>query len=96
MNLAQRDVNVGEVVIAERLLDRCPAAQRGWEWDHCFSPDGQQILTGTEGEHPGIARDPGGLKLWDVATGRKIRTLLSHAEYAGVWELEFNQDGTRA
>ena len=61
-----------------------------------FSPDGKQILTGTEGEHPGIAREPGGLKLWDVATGWEIRTLLSRAEYAGVWELEFNQDGTRA
>ena len=44
VNLAQRDVNVGEVVIAERLLDRCPAAQRGWEWDYCKSTCHDELL----------------------------------------------------
>ena len=47
-----------------------------------FSPSGTQALSGS--------RD-GMLKLWDVETGREIRTFSGHSH--NVWSVEFSPDG---
>jgi WD40 repeat protein/tRNA A-37 threonylcarbamoyl transferase component Bud32 len=35
VNLAYREAAANNVALAERLLDACPAAMRGWEWAYC-------------------------------------------------------------
>jgi len=47
-----------------------------------FSPDGKQILSSS---------DDGTVKLWDIASGREIRTFLGHTE--GVNSVAFSSDG---
>jgi WD40 repeat protein len=49
-----------------------------------FSPDGTRVITGSEDATA---------KLWDVATGRLIRTLDGHADH--VTAVAFSGDGTR-
>ena len=49
-----------------------------------FSPDGTQILTGSW---------DGDVKLWNVATRERIRTLSGHA--SGVNSVAFSPDGTK-
>jgi WD40 repeat protein len=47
-----------------------------------FSPDGKQIITGSNDRT---------IKLWDVATGREIRTFFGHTD--GVESVVFSPDG---
>ena len=49
-----------------------------------FSSDGARLLS---------AGDEGTLKLWDVASGRLIRTFVGHANY--VYSVVFSSDGSR-
>jgi WD40 repeat protein len=57
-----------------------------------FSPDGRLLASGSCGQ-----RDSGGnciqgeIKLWDVASGREVRTLSGHTDY--VWSVAFSPDG---
>jgi WD40 repeat protein len=46
-----------------------------------FSPDGRQIVSGSEFA----------LRIWDVATGREIRTLSGHSDL--VHSVTFSPDG---
>ncbi len=56
-----------------------------------FSPDGQILAsTGYGGSKLGLTAGPQ-IKLWDVASGEEIRTILAHS--FGVLSLAFNPDG---
>jgi WD40 repeat protein len=64
-----------------------------------FSPDGTVLATGSvgslrlamDGESTSISEEPGGLRLWDVATGHERGAL----EYAGgVRAVQFSPDGS--
>ena len=50
-----------------------------------FSPDGRSALSGSSDRT---------LKLWDVATGKEIRTFTGHADM--VWSVAFSPDGRTA
>src|SRR5262245_8356490 len=50
-----------------------------------FSNDGKFVISGS---------DDYTLKLWDVASGRLIRTMAGHS--SRVWSVAFSQDGQRA
>ncbi len=52
LNLAYRECLANNVVLAERLLDECPPARRGWEWGYTRRLCHSESMT----LHPG--RDP--------------------------------------
>ncbi len=53
-----------------------------------FSPDGRTLATGIRGENPA---PPGELKLWDVATGELLATMMGHS--SGILSVAFSSDG---
>jgi eukaryotic-like serine/threonine-protein kinase len=90
----------------EGLLHECPPHLRHWEWGYlnrwyrgtpfvdleyyttpqwawsvAFSPDGKCVAA---------ALDQAGVKLWDVTTGRIVRTCYSAS---GAWSVGFSPDG---
>jgi eukaryotic-like serine/threonine-protein kinase len=93
--LAHRELSVNNLKGALRYLDECPENLRGWEWHYlmrlcrveplviqdtaavnslAFSPDGQSLAS---------AGGDGAIKVWNVQTGRLIRTLeQAHRGYA--------------
>ncbi len=84
VNLAQRDVNVEEVVIAERLLDRCPAAQGSWEWDYCkitCHDELRQVKGFEDASTSGVVFGPDGR--WFVGA-HKTGVLLSDSTNGGI------------
>jgi WD40 repeat protein len=95
-----RDGNSAE---AERLLDDCPEEQRRWEWHYlkrqchaelltlehtdwvwrvAFSPDGKRLASAGKDKS---------VKVWDVTTGKLIRTMPGHT--GEVWSVVFSPDG---
>jgi WD40 repeat protein len=48
-----------------------------------FSPDGRLLASGSTGQQM--------IKLWDVASGREVRTLKGHTDW--VWSVAFSPDG---
>jgi WD40 repeat protein/serine/threonine protein kinase len=103
--LVERERSTGNVRRAEQLLEQCPVALRGWEWDYlrrqrygnprpldqgshlyglAVSPDGRRLAGGGS---------DGQVKLWDVATGKELRTLRGHTDQ--VRGLAFSPDGSR-
>jgi len=78
-----------------RVQAQTPAVPRGVEivpitphgdavWSMVFSPDGRRLLTGG---------DDGDAKLWDVASGRLIRTF--ETDMNQILSVAFSTDGTR-
>ncbi len=51
-----------------------------------FSPDGRTLATGT-----GALKVTGALKLWDVATGERLATMMGHS--SGILAVAFSSDG---
>jgi len=58
---------------------------RGMILSGTFSPDGSTVLSGGNS----------GLKLWDVATGRLVRTMIGHSANYNVSSVAFSPDGRR-
>jgi WD40 repeat protein len=56
-----------------------------------FSPDGQLLASGSEGQNPHDTRGADNVRLWQVADGRPLRTLLGH--WRGVHSVAFSPDG---
>ena len=57
-----------------------------------FSPDGTRVLTGPKGYGNRVVRGNTSLSLWEVATGRLIRTM--EGDPRGVAFAAFSHDGT--
>jgi WD40 repeat protein len=56
-----------------------------------FSPDGKILASGSCGKREGYLCVQGEIKLWDVATGRELRTLAGHTDF--VCSVAFSPDG---
>src|SRR5262249_36739489 len=62
-----------------------------------FSPDGKTLASGEEGDKdkttslPNPAGNPSAIRLWDVATGKLLRTLEGHQNMIG--SSAFSSDG---
>jgi WD40 repeat protein/serine/threonine protein kinase len=97
------DGNMGAV---DAMLERCPADQRGWEWQYLKRQCHTDLLTlaGNGERVESVAFNPDGTRLasagwnqvvhvWDVATGQELLHLKGHkATISGV---AFSPDGTR-
>jgi WD40 repeat protein len=62
---------------------RFPAA-----WHMTFMPDGKRLLTGKE--------DDGMLRLWDLVTGKQVRSVQLNTPYVPLTSLALSSDGTLA
>ena len=95
----------GNFAQAIRLLEDCPAKQRGWEWRYLQRMFHEDNFTYKEHEnsasavtfHPDgssvVSGDAlGVIRIWDPATGKTRRVLTEHTRT--VWQLEFNPDGS--
>jgi WD40 repeat protein len=104
VDLAHREWQADHWARADQLLAECPEDLRGWEWHYvhrlchadrltwpahtggvnalAFNPDGKLLASGGE-DHV--------IKLWDVATGREVRTLRGHTQR--ILALAFSPDG---
>jgi len=107
IQLADAKYNEGNIGRVRELLESCPQDLRGWEWDRvnhisdhsmmsvithqgqvlsiALSPDGKRMVTGGW---------EGGIKVWDIATGKELITLPEPAENAIVC-VAFSPDGRR-
>jgi WD40 repeat protein len=52
--------------------------------DLAFSPDSRWLVSGNQ---------DGTIKIWDLATGRELRTFLGHRGL--VWRIDVSRDGRR-
>jgi len=108
--LADAKYREGNILNARHLLRSCPVDLRNWEWHRlnyvvdeslftfgpgdealAFSPDGKWIASQDSGKWN---CNPTHIKIWDAATGKKIRTLRGqHGNL--VVSLTFTPDGKR-
>ena len=77
--------SVAEVILWDATSGRPVRTLKHDNWlrSAAFSPDGRTLATGSIG---------GGLKLWDVASGRELRTLTGHTGHVN--SVTFSPDGT--
>jgi WD40 repeat protein len=103
--LEWRDDNV---VQADALLGKCPAARRGWEWRYVkqlchselrsFTPpdEGLRGVGFAPDGRPLAASFVGGaagVKVWEVEDGREVLRLRPH--FGGIFQVVFSPDGRR-
>jgi WD40 repeat protein/transcriptional regulator with XRE-family HTH domain len=76
----------GDAVLSSlTTLEAPPMEFRGHTsdlWSVAFSPDGKYLITSSDDKT---------VKLWEVATGKSIRTFSGHT--GGVWDVVFSPDG---
>ncbi|HKI37121.1 MAG TPA: serine/threonine-protein kinase, partial [Gemmataceae bacterium] len=65
-----------------------------WQvWSVCFSPDGKRLASAAGNDHPFKPLQRGEVKVWDVATGLAVRSLMGEAPW--VTSVCFSPDGKR-
>jgi WD40 repeat protein len=88
MSLAEREWNNADTGQVLRLLDRCPAALRRWEWHYLDGLCHAALLTlrghadrvsavaySPDGQRLASASLDGTVRIWDPATGQELHTL---------------------
>jgi serine/threonine protein kinase len=104
--LARYEWSVNRLDRARAHLRECPPAHREAHWQYLWRACTAEVarlgpLPGNvialayhpNGQRLTASHAPGGITLWDVTTGRVVRTMRS---FVGLWEnLGFNGDGTR-
>jgi WD40 repeat protein len=106
ITLAYHEILANDVPRAEELLDSCPADLRNWEWfylkrqchteTHVFTGHTapvRAIAFSCKGDWFASGDDDGHVKIWDIATGREIRSFQDPTGH--VWALAFSPDGRR-
>jgi WD40 repeat protein/serine/threonine protein kinase len=103
--LVERERSTGNVRRAEQLLEQCPEALRGWEWDYLKRQRYGKPRPWNHGSHlyglelssdgrrlAGGGSD-GNIKIWDATTGQEVHTLRGHADQVRC--VAFDADGGR-
>ncbi len=94
ITLAERAYREADISLVQKLLERCPADLRGWEWyrlSHASNRQPALRFSGHNGTVYSASITPDGrhlvstsadktIKIWDAATGTELRTLRGHKE----------------
>jgi WD40 repeat protein/tRNA A-37 threonylcarbamoyl transferase component Bud32 len=106
VNLAFREAVANNVAVADRILEDCEPARRGWEWSYCrglchrelgsLSLHGgaewpSAVALSPDGRLLATARYDSAVALSDPETGRVLRTLREHTDRIDA--LAFSRDG---
>jgi eukaryotic-like serine/threonine-protein kinase len=101
VNLAHRECLANDAVSADRLLDLCPPARRGWEWSYCRRLSHLESLTVAMGSDAVAGREFL-TKLASIPEGKRIARagkgyIFEAARYSMLWasNLSFSPDGNR-
>jgi WD40 repeat protein len=85
--LAQREWQANNVALAERLLDECEPARRGWEWHYCkrlchpekrllYKPGvGRGAAFSPNGDRFAVDSDDGHVRIYDSHSGKVVRDI---------------------
>jgi len=90
VNLAYRECLADDVARADRLLDACDPARRGWEWDYCRARCHMESLNlGGFADHASAAKSPPHGMPFDAAyspDGRQIVTFTNWGSAPRIWD----------
>jgi WD40 repeat protein len=104
--LAEKKIGQNHIDEADRILDQCDSARRGWEWGHLKSicnptalrwhaHEGVVSGVATDEEHSRIAScgEDGYVRLWDAESFELLWE--AHAHAGGANAVSFSPDGDR-
>jgi WD40 repeat protein/tRNA A-37 threonylcarbamoyl transferase component Bud32 len=94
MTLVDREWLGNNIAWANQLLDQCPEAMRDWEWyvakqlcnppaERVFRADGRavtNVVASPDGTTIAAGSDDGAIRLWDVHSGRLLRSISGHSK----------------
>jgi WD40 repeat protein len=105
VTLAHRECLANNVIMADRQLNECPPARRGWEWSYCRRLNHLESLTlvgdsdAADGAGPEfvtkLASSPHGKQIARVSGGTRVLSWASGASRAVATNLAFSTDGKR-
>jgi WD40 repeat protein len=83
--------NSGQVGLSQGQPVRTLTGHTNQVFSVAFSPDGRLLASGSCGKVENYSCVQGEIKLWEVASGREVRTLRGHTDY--VFSVAFSPDG---